>query len=127
MRLEVSSPPAQMPHLGDFMPSPPSHGRCGSLGHVSMLDPQAAAHLHHEDRTSVLHSTRAISPPQLGFAAVEGRNKRKAVAEWIQELCGISVPFDTNQAFTAALANGVVLCHVLAAVRPGSLPQVRAN
>jgi hypothetical protein len=64
------------------------------------------------------------SSPQVGSASLEGFNKRKAAADWIEQICGVSVAYETDQAFRAALHDGVVLCNLVDAVCPGSAGKV---
>ena len=51
--------------------------------------------------------------------------RRQQAAEWITEQTGIAVPHDTDAAFRQALRDGVTLCRLLNALRPGAVPKVR--
>jgi hypothetical protein len=49
---------------------------------------------------------------------------RRAAAEWVRELTGAAVPHDSDRAFRAALTDGVILVHLLNALRPGAVARV---
>ena len=50
--------------------------------------------------------------------------RRRAAAEWIEDLTGIALPTSSDHAFRGALRDGILLCKVLNIIRPGVIPQV---
>lgn len=125
MTLEVGSPQLQMPHMGgiDLPSSPPRYE--SSCGPYRQRSPEACV----QGVAPMTHAGRGPtqsmqSPPQVGSASLEGFNKRKAAAEWIEQISGVSVAYETDQAFRAALRDGVVLCSLVDAVSPGSAGKV---
>lgn len=50
--------------------------------------------------------------------------RRRAASAWVFSLTGAAVPSDSDRAFRAALADGVVLVQLLNALRPGTVPRV---
>ena len=50
--------------------------------------------------------------------------RRQAAADWIRATTGTTVPCNTDHAFRSALGDGVVLVHLLNALRPGTIARV---
>lgn len=57
-------------------------------------------------------------------AQVQATARRRAAAEWVEDLTGIALPTSSDHAFRGALRDGILLCKVLNILRPGSIPQV---
>lgn len=53
--------------------------------------------------------------------------KRILVADWLQQLTGAVVPTESDEAFRAALSDGVTLCRLLNALQPNTIPRVRGR
>ena len=69
--------------------------------------------------------TRLRATPSTDRAA-QAALRRRAAAEWIASLTGAEVPWHSDRAFRAALRDGVTLCRLLNALRPGSVPKASA-
>jgi hypothetical protein len=50
--------------------------------------------------------------------------KRVIVAEWLYTVLGASVPAENDEAFRSALSDGVILCRLLNALQPNTIPRV---
>lgn len=51
-------------------------------------------------------------------------DKRRLVSEWLGAVTGAAVPADSDEAFRAALKDGVTLCRLLNTLQPGTIPRV---
>lgn len=51
-------------------------------------------------------------------------SKRRVAAEWIESLTGVPLPYSSDNAFRAALKDGVLLCKTLNSVFPGMIPKI---
>jgi kinesin family protein C2/C3 len=51
-------------------------------------------------------------------------SKRHAAAEWIKATIGIPIPCESEESFRKELADGVILCHLVNALKPGTIPRI---
>ena len=77
--------------------------------------------------TPLSYGSQSTSPTLASTGTRTDRQmaKRRASSEWISLAIGEKVPYETDQAFRAALADGVTLCRLINWVRPGIIPKVR--
>ena len=93
------------------------------------LSPNAHAEGSTPDNGSLFarkRSSPGVGTPGIGKQA-QLLARRRAVAEWVQAVVGVTLPIDTDMDFRAALRDGTVLCRLLNAVRPGTIPKVLSN
>lgn len=93
------------------------------------LSPNAHAEGSTPDNGSLFarkRSSPGVGTPGIGKQA-QLLARRRAVAEWVQAVVGVILPIDTDMDFRAALRDGTVLCRLLNAVRPGTIPKVRIS
>lgn len=64
----------------------------------------------------------SLSPGDARAAKAAGR--RAAAAQWLADRTGVQVPHDSDFVFRQALRDGVALCRLLNALRPGAVPRV---
>lgn len=57
--------------------------------------------------------------------AIKAAARRRAAAEFVHAQTGIRLPADSDLAFRTALRDGVALCRLLNALRPGAVGKVR--
>lgn len=69
-------------------------------------------------------STSSNSPMRPNQALPSLAAKRKAACEFIRASTGMAPPYATDQAFRAALKDGVLLCKLANTVWPGIVQQV---
>ncbi|KAK2076682.1 hypothetical protein QBZ16_005442 [Prototheca wickerhamii] len=76
--------------------------------------------------TPLSYGSQSTSPTLASTGTRTDRQmaKRRAASEWISLAIGEKVPYETDQAFRAALADGVTLCRLINWVRPGIIPKV---
>ena len=67
---------------------------------------------------------RTPTPGSVQSVQVQNTARRRAAAEWIEELTGIALPTSSDHAFRGALRDGILLCKVLNILRPGIISQV---
>jgi hypothetical protein len=67
-------------------------------------------------------SRRSASPAEA--KQLRALRRRQQAAEWVHAVTGANVPADTDAAFRASLADGVVLCKLLNWLRPNTIPRV---
>ncbi len=79
-----------------------------------------------ETRTPTPFKMQHSTPISASVQSVQVQNtaRRRAAAEWIEELTGIALPTSSDHAFRGALRDGILLCKVLNILRPGIIPQV---
>ena len=56
--------------------------------------------------------------------AVKATSRRQMAAEWVAAQTGIAVPHHSDAAFRQSLADGVTLCRLMNALRPGAVSKV---
>jgi hypothetical protein len=56
--------------------------------------------------------------------AVKATSRRQMAAEWVAAQTGIAVPHHSDAAFRQSLADGVTLCRLMNALRPGAVGKV---
>ncbi|KAL0030034.1 hypothetical protein WJX79_002301 [Trebouxia sp. C0005] len=80
-----------------------------------------------ETRTPTPFKLQSSTPISGSVQSVQVQNtaRRRAAAEWIEELTGIALPTSSDHAFRGALRDGILLCKVLNILRPGIIPQVQ--
>jgi hypothetical protein len=102
--VKLKTPPASSsaPFSAGPVPSPPT------------------APLLEDDRIPALSPTGAVAK-QADTAA-----RRRAAAEWVAGLTGDRLPVDTDLSFRRHLRDGVLLCKLINAVKPGTVTRVSA-
>lgn len=84
----------------------------------SQLAEEAARYLTRRDPASSPSSSSSQSK------AFQAAARRRAAAEWVQNITGIALPTASDHAMRAALRDGVIFCTILNTLRPGVLPKV---
>ena len=56
--------------------------------------------------------------------AVKGASRRQMAADWVAAQTGMPVPHHSDAAFRQSLADGVTLCRLMNALRPGAVTKV---
>lgn len=89
------------------------------------LSPNARIERSQSDGLYVALGRKASSPgtPVISKQA-QMLARRKSVADWVHAMIDVTLPIDTDVDFRAALRDGVVLCRLLNAVRPGTIAKV---
>ena len=79
-----------------------------------------------ESKTPIPFKPQQGTPLSGSMQSVQAHNtaRRRAAAEWIENLTGIALPTSSDHAFRGALRDGILLCKVLNTIRPGIIPQV---
>ena len=70
---------------------------------------------------------KTSTPDSAGSASVrttQAAYRRRAAAEWVEEITGAGVCSASDHAFRRSLKDGTLLCKVLNFVRPGSVTKV---
>ncbi len=91
-----------------------------SPGHIAKLQLARAAAAQHAQRRSMAPVPATSSESK----AVQAVSRRRAAAEWVESLTGITLPTASDAALRGALRDGLLLCKLLNILRPGILPKV---
>ena len=91
-----------------------------SPGHIAKLQLARAAAAQHAHRWAAAPVPATSSESK----AVQAVSRRRAAAEWVEVLTGITLPTASDAALRGALRDGMLLCKLLNILRPGILPKV---
>uniref|UniRef100_A0A061S3R0 Kinesin family member C2/C3 n=1 Tax=Tetraselmis sp. GSL018 TaxID=582737 RepID=A0A061S3R0_9CHLO len=71
------------------------------------------------DDVRTLYSPTGSTAKQASLA-----ERRSYVVEWIRSITGVQLPSDSDQVFRSKLRDGVLLCKILNAVKPGTITRI---
>eukprot|EP00798_Chlamydomonas_sp_ICE-L_P020873 gene20873-27714_t len=81
---------------------------------------------HHSQASNDMAAKKTVAGGSVGLSASKPENKAKRLeaCDWILSITGKSIPYEHDLEFRSSLRDGVLLCHIINAVCPGTIQRI---